>query len=171
VRVRSKELYELLRKPVDLEGIRPYVEHCERCMAAFLRGLADAEGSVDKDEEHFGHISIANTDRRLMEYAASLLNALGIFGKIFEGKMKEAANIEGRVLRRRRQFIYLLRIQRKADILRFREIVGFAIKRKQEVLDELHRRAITWRAGRPPKPFPSFYPPFSRVSRAHILEK
>jgi len=162
VRVRSKELYELLKKPVDLEKIRPYAEHCEKCMAAFLRGLADAEGSVDKDDEHFGHISIANTDRQLMEYAASLLNALGIFAKIYKKKikMKENASIEGRVLKRRRRFIHILSIHRKADILRFREVVGFAIKRKQEVLDELHRRTIT-RGASQPKPLPSYLPPLS----------
>jgi hypothetical protein len=29
--------------------LRKYIEHCEKCIAAFLRGFADAEGSVDKN--------------------------------------------------------------------------------------------------------------------------
>jgi intein-encoded DNA endonuclease-like protein len=48
VEVESKTLYELLRKPVDLDKLKKYVEHCERCVAAFLRGFADSEGSVNK---------------------------------------------------------------------------------------------------------------------------
>ena len=52
--VRSQTLYELLRKPVDLDRLRRYIEHCERCVAAFIRGFADSEGSIDKR----GHIYI-----------------------------------------------------------------------------------------------------------------
>jgi intein-encoded DNA endonuclease-like protein len=54
VEVRSQTLYELLRKPVDLDRLRRYIEHCERCVAAFIRGFADSEGSIDKR----GHIYI-----------------------------------------------------------------------------------------------------------------
>ena len=43
VEVRSQTLYELLRKPVDLHRLKKYIEHCERCVAAFLRGFADSE--------------------------------------------------------------------------------------------------------------------------------
>ena len=38
-RVGSKTLYELLKKPVDLERLRKYIEHCDKCSAAFLRGV------------------------------------------------------------------------------------------------------------------------------------
>ena len=46
VEVYSQTLYDLLKKPVELDRLKKYIEHCERCMAAFLRGLADSEGSV-----------------------------------------------------------------------------------------------------------------------------
>ena len=39
VEVKSKTLYELLRKPVNLDMLKPYVEQCERCMTAFIRGI------------------------------------------------------------------------------------------------------------------------------------
>jgi hypothetical protein len=39
----------LLKKPIDIEKIRRYVEHCEKCMAMFLRGFFDLEGSVSED--------------------------------------------------------------------------------------------------------------------------
>jgi intein-encoded DNA endonuclease-like protein len=57
VEVGSKTLYELLRKPVDLDRLKKYIEHCERCVAAFIRGFADSEGSVDKN----GRIIISTT--------------------------------------------------------------------------------------------------------------
>jgi DNA transposition AAA+ family ATPase len=38
-----------MKKPIDIEKIRRFVEHCERCMAMFLRGFFDSEGSVSKN--------------------------------------------------------------------------------------------------------------------------
>jgi intein-encoded DNA endonuclease-like protein len=64
VEAESKTLYVLLKKPVDLERLKKYIEHCERCMAALLRGFADSEGSVNKR----GYIFILNTDLRLLTY-------------------------------------------------------------------------------------------------------
>ena len=74
VEVESKTLYELLRKPVDLERLKKYIEHCERCVAAFIRGFADSEGNVNKR----GYICIYNTDQRLLTYIMELLRRLGI---------------------------------------------------------------------------------------------
>ncbi len=48
VETESRTLYELLRKPADLNKLKPYLEHCERCTAAFLSGFADSEGHVKK---------------------------------------------------------------------------------------------------------------------------
>jgi intein-encoded DNA endonuclease-like protein len=74
VEVRSQRLYELLRKPVDLHRLKKYIEHCERCVAAFLRGFADSEGSVNKR----GYIFILNTDQRLLTYIMDLLRRFNI---------------------------------------------------------------------------------------------
>jgi intein-encoded DNA endonuclease-like protein len=59
VEVRSQTLYELLRKPVDLDRLKKYIEHCEKCVAAFIRGFADSEGCANKR----GYIFILNTTR------------------------------------------------------------------------------------------------------------
>ena len=48
VEVRSRTLYELLKKPVDLERLKKYIEHCERCVAAFIRSFADSEGCANQ---------------------------------------------------------------------------------------------------------------------------
>jgi intein-encoded DNA endonuclease-like protein len=61
VQVESRTLYELLKKPIDIEKIRKYVEHCERCMAMFLRGFFDSEGSVNKN----GYITATNSNYEL----------------------------------------------------------------------------------------------------------
>jgi intein-encoded DNA endonuclease-like protein len=74
VEAESKTLYELLRKPVDLDRLRRYIEHCERCVAAFIRGFADSEGSVDKH----GYIYITNTNIKRLIYINELLRRLGI---------------------------------------------------------------------------------------------
>jgi intein-encoded DNA endonuclease-like protein len=74
VEAESKTLYELLRKPVDLERLKKYIEHCERCVAAFIRSFADSEGSVDKN----GNIIIYNTDLRLLTYVMEHLRRLSI---------------------------------------------------------------------------------------------
>jgi len=74
VEVYSQTLYELLKKPVDLDRLKKYIEHCERCLAAFLRGFVDSEGHVSKR----GYIYILNTDYELLEYVKDLLKRLGI---------------------------------------------------------------------------------------------
>jgi intein-encoded DNA endonuclease-like protein len=72
VEAKSKTLYELLRKPVELDRLKPYVEHCERCVAAFIRGFADSEGSVDKR----GYIHIYNTNLSYSHMSRNFLRDL-----------------------------------------------------------------------------------------------
>ena len=70
VEVRSQTLYELLRKPVDPHRLKKYIEHCEKCVAAFIRGFADSEGCANKR----GYIFILNTTR---DYSHMLRSFLG----------------------------------------------------------------------------------------------
>jgi intein-encoded DNA endonuclease-like protein len=46
VEVESKTLYELLKKPVDLEKLKKYIEHCDRCVAAFIRASQTQKGTL-----------------------------------------------------------------------------------------------------------------------------
>jgi intein-encoded DNA endonuclease-like protein len=68
-KVESKTLYELLKKPVDLKRIKPYVEHCPKCAAAFFRGFFDSEGRVRKE----GYVYLHNTNYEVLVYAQKLL--------------------------------------------------------------------------------------------------
>ncbi len=61
VRVVSRALYELLRKPIDIKRIRRFVECSEDCVRNFLRGFFDSEGSVGRGD---GDIICYNSDKR-----------------------------------------------------------------------------------------------------------
>jgi intein-encoded DNA endonuclease-like protein len=136
VEVRSQTLYELLKKPVDLDGLKKYIEHCERCMAAFLRGFIDSEGSVDKS----GHIRITNTDYELLEYVKDLLKRLGI-----ESTGPKPKHQQGTVARfrngnyKRRKDGYYIYIRAGSNI-NFYKNIGFTIERKQKRLENYIRR-------------------------------
>ncbi|MEM0481617.1 MAG: LAGLIDADG family homing endonuclease [Nitrososphaerota archaeon] len=74
IELESKVLYELLKRPLRLEKVKKFVEHCNRCKSAFLRGFFDSEGSVDED----GEVTVYNTDLALLRYVKQLLSSLGI---------------------------------------------------------------------------------------------
>jgi intein-encoded DNA endonuclease-like protein len=152
VEVKSKTLYELLRKPVDLERLKKYIEHCERCVAAFLRGFADSEGSVKKN----GHITIYNTDLRLLTYVKELLRRLSVEST---GPMLKARR--GTIIHDRRKgkqymtkkdyyYIYI----RASSNTNFYRYVGFTITRKQARLEN-HVNKRNTSTPTLPQPFPN----------------
>ncbi|GBC72096.1 hypothetical protein HRbin02_01889 [Candidatus Calditenuaceae archaeon HR02] len=134
VKVRSKALYEILRKPIDMERIRPYIEHYEKSVVMFIRGLADAESDVGKD----GRIRIYNTNKLILEYAAELLAKPGIHSKIYNRKMNTGVIIKERYYLRRKSICYVLQIHQKISIMRFKDLIGSSIKRKQIRLGKLN---------------------------------
>jgi intein-encoded DNA endonuclease-like protein len=119
----SKTLYELLRKPVDLKRIKKYVEHCEKCMAAFLRGLFDSEGCVSER----GYVYLYNTNYEVLVYAKKLLRRFGIesTGPWPQYKANEDC--------------YYLYIRAK-DLPKFYRHIGFTVRRKQKRLEEYLKR-------------------------------
>jgi intein-encoded DNA endonuclease-like protein len=158
IEVESKTLWELLKKPVDLERLRKYIEHCEKCMAAFLRGFADAEGSVDKN----GRISIYKTDLRLLTYVQELLRRFGIetTGPRIHTRRGTIIKIDpntGKIYTTKRD-CYCIRIRSYCSV-DFYDHVGFTIVRKQKRL----QRYIFGRMLKgvldvlKPNPFPSFH--------------
>jgi intein-encoded DNA endonuclease-like protein len=141
VEVGSKALYELLRKPVDLERLKKYIEHCERCVAAFIRGFADSEGCVDKR----GYIFILNTNLRLLTYIMDLLKRLNIesMGPI----LKATRGTVIRDPRTREQYVtnmdcYYIYIRASSNANSYKYI-GFTIKRKQQRLEKCIRRTTS----------------------------
>jgi intein-encoded DNA endonuclease-like protein len=131
IEVHSQTLYELLKKPVDLNRLKKYIEHCERCTAAFLRGFADSEGSVNNR----GHIRIYNTDRGLLEYVKDLLKRPGI-----ESTGPKPLNKHGSIARfrngnyKRRKDTYYIYIKTDSN-MNFHKNIGFTVWRKQRRLE------------------------------------
>ena len=119
-KAKSKTLYELLRKPIDLKRIKKYVEHCPKCTAAFLRGLFDSEGCVSKE----GYIYLHNTNYELLVYAQKLL--WKYFGIDSTGPWPG----------KNCYYIYI----RAESLPKFYRYVGFSIRRKQKRLEEYLRR-------------------------------
>jgi intein-encoded DNA endonuclease-like protein len=75
--IRSRTLYELLKKPIDIKKLRKYTEHSPKCMAACLRAFFDSEGSVNDN----GVITVGNGNYRLLKYVQYLLRKFGITAK------------------------------------------------------------------------------------------
>jgi intein-encoded DNA endonuclease-like protein len=131
-KVASKTLYELLKKPVDLDKLKKYIEHCERCMAAFLRGFADSEGCVNKE----GYIIISNTDYELLTYVKDLLKRLGIestgpWPERQQGKtFYNPKTMKRYIYKKDEYYIYI----GAGSNINFYKNIGFTIRRKQRRL-------------------------------------
>lgn len=149
----SKELYKLLKKPIDVNRIKPFVEHCEECMRSFVRGFFDSEGSIDA----YGHICCSNTDTELLQYVKKILHRLGIRATgprllkrsgtpiVFKGRHKT-------YMRKRDVYCIIVSIR---DDLKFYKKVGFSIQRKQLQLENyLRKRGLL--STTPPLSSPSF---------------
>jgi intein-encoded DNA endonuclease-like protein len=130
---RSKTLYELLRKPIDLKRIKKYVEHCPDCTAAFLRGLFDSEGCVSKG----GYIYLYNSNYEVLVYAQRLLRRR--FGIESTGPWPSTKKGTTKYIRGKRYkanedcyYIYI----RAESLPNFYRFIGFTIERKQKRLEE-----------------------------------
>jgi intein-encoded DNA endonuclease-like protein len=136
IKVESKTLYELLKKPVDLEKLRKYIEHCDGCITTFLRGFFDSEGSVTKT----GSISVSNSDYNLLRYVQSLLRRFEILttGPHLLFQRGSIVCIRGKQYIRRRD-VYHIYVRRSCNMMFYKHI-GFTIKRKQERLVNYLRR-------------------------------
>jgi DNA endonuclease len=73
VEARSVLLYNFLRQ--SLGDLKAWIEHCDRCVSAFLRGFFDSEGSVT----HTGELWAYNNDTDRLGYVMKLLrNRFGV---------------------------------------------------------------------------------------------
>jgi intein-encoded DNA endonuclease-like protein len=138
VEVESRTLYELCKKPIDIEKIRRFVEHCERCMAMFLRGFFDSEGGVSKH----GQISLTNSNYDLLLYVQELLKRFGIESRGPRVVLKKGRTfynpLRGKVYKYNKD-VYVLYVKANCTA-NFYYYVGFTILRKRARLEDYLRR-------------------------------
>ncbi len=128
----SKTLYELLRKPLDIDRLRYYIEYSVETMTSFLRAFFDSEGTVDKN----GNILVYNTDLVILNYVKQLLLKLNIEATGPHLLIKRGTPFYDKKIGKTyytRKDVYYLYI-RASSRRRFAELIGFTIKRKMEKL-------------------------------------
>lgn len=127
--VNSLLLYRLLIKP--LEELKLFIEHCDGCMAAFLRGFFDAEGSSSG-----GVVDCSNTNTEVLSYVKRLLESkfsLRVRGPFKQGRTPGTrVRIKGKWYRVNKQ-CYGLSLGKLAS-REFATLIGFTIPRKQRGL-------------------------------------
>lgn len=127
VKVKNQILHNFLKKP-----LREHNAIIERCPFEFLRGFFDSEGWIDSYKRNrtgyrIKRICIGNTNLELMKHVRDLLSRhLSI----------TTHKITTRKYINQRDF-YQMRIMRYLDVVNFHKNVGFSIKRKQKILEEM----------------------------------
>jgi intein-encoded DNA endonuclease-like protein len=135
--VSSFVLYRFLRRP--LQELRPWIEHDEECVSAFLRGFFDSEGSPSKE----GVVTASNTNLDLLRYVQMLL--LKHFGIVTTGP-RLGTKKGTPLLRRGKTYLrnsdcYYIRL-RIAHLETFYRKVGFTISRKNSRLEQALTRRL-----------------------------
>ena len=97
----------------------------DKIKCAFIKGFFDSEGTVLKEKTG---LSCSNTNMNLINLIKSLLNSMVIESKINMTKTRPIRNYLGG------RPIYILHIHRRESILKYYNLIGFNIQRKQERL-------------------------------------
>lgn len=123
IRLRSKDIYEFLNG-FDINKLKL---SSSTIKAMFLRGLYDSEGHVSKFRENKnGLIHIGMADFKTVVLAKELLSLLNIHsGKLLERTLNTGTRF------------YYFHIGSLEGLRKFRDNVGFSIRRKQERLNDL----------------------------------
>jgi intein-encoded DNA endonuclease-like protein len=115
----------------DLAALVSLIEHCTRCIGAFLRGFYDSEASIRGRQ-----LRVHNGDLDKLKLACSLLSLLGIeaTGPHLKGEKGGTVSIKGKLyhVNKDQYYVYV----RTSSLIAFSYSVGFTIRRKQERLKE-----------------------------------
>jgi intein-encoded DNA endonuclease-like protein len=125
-------LHKFLLQP--LEALKPFIEHNQRCVAAFLKGFFDSEGSV----EVRGIVSASNTDLALLRYVQFLLSKyMGISTRgPYLGTRKGSVLTRRGKSYRRNSDCYSIAIN-KSLLRKFQEEIGMTIDRKRRRIERI----------------------------------
>ncbi len=129
-------LYKFLRRPIN--ELRSFIEHNKLCVAAFLRGFFDSEGSVDMD----GSTTASNSDFELLEYVRYLLKRffdIDTTGPHLGTRRGSLLTQRGKSYRRNADCFYLY--VRKESLRKFCGAIGMTIERKKVRLERFVARS------------------------------
>ncbi len=108
-------------------------------VAAFLRGLFDADGCV-YDGPHYRYVGLGSSSRELLVGAQRLLSTFGIFSRIYTTRSADGSSRftytrkDGTAAEYDSRPMYDLRIANRS-VARFADSIGFALARKTAALD------------------------------------
>ena len=110
-------------------------------LAAFLRGLFDADGCVVLNRQKGSYVGLGSTSRELLGGVQRLLSTLGILSRIYPVREKGTSSFEytaadGLQRRYDQKASYDLRIT-SSSIETYAREIGFSLGRKRELLDEV----------------------------------
>ena len=127
VEICSELLYLFLKQP--LTRLRITIEHCEACIALFLRGFFDSEGSISGRS-----LSVSNTRLVTLTTVKRLLKRLdlAVTGPHLGSRGGRLVTIKGKEYKANRN-LYTLRV-RARSLAKFQELIGFSIARKSRAL-------------------------------------
>jgi intein-encoded DNA endonuclease-like protein len=117
---------------------------------AFLRGFFDSEGSVylriiRGKGISSRRIEISNKNYELLSFCKNLLEGLEIKTREIEKRIRKERMLKNRILPVSEYFRFTLK-EDKNNFLRFRNLVGFSINRKQEKLEAIINSYLTYRS-------------------------
>ena len=135
--IRSKQLYYFIKSiKEDFEKGKPFIE---KFPAEFVQGLADSEGSAIGCVSKTFRVSVdvANSaNLRLLEYVEKLLVKRFKIKSCLR-KVKSAGEsdsiIDGRIITRTKN-VYRLTVRRFEDVVKYSNLIGFGIGRKETKL-------------------------------------
>jgi intein-encoded DNA endonuclease-like protein len=144
VKYSSKQLFELLRLPLD-----KLLEIAFAFPRDFLRGFFDAEGHVDVGVSRSLKLSVGaeNSGKRLLMRVRLLLIQLNIGSRLY--RKREAGSIK---IIRNESFMmkrtsYSLVVGRLDDVKRFAKMINFSIYRKAKKLEDTLSIIGSYKAG------------------------
>lgn len=140
----SRSLVNLL-KQIDYHIISSTTE---KVKCAFLKGFFDSEGSVyfrAKYGVRNRKIELAVKDYELLSFCKNLLEELSIKTRKIDKRFRNVRLIKNRILPPMYYFRFSLR-ENKNNFIRFQNLIGFSIERKQEELNRLINSYFIYRS-------------------------
>jgi|GEM_PF-2156018 len=142
-KVSNRLLWEFLKKR-DFENHKVVID---RFPAEFLRGFFDSDGGAHKGRNKMS-IYASNTNKELLIYVRNLLLNLDIFSTILLcHKEGDTRPFRGRIVQSKKDCHQLV-ISGQRGFSNFYKHIGFSIRRKQSVLQEIIIKITT---PRPPR--------------------